>query len=86
MFLLILDFTCPATIVTSTDAGEETAMVTWLDPIADDTTDNVYNITCFPSSGTKFTIGTSSVVCLTRDNKGNNHTCHFDVKVEGKMH
>ena len=77
------DFTCPATVVTNTDPGNATAIVKWLNPVATDTTDHSHSVTCLPPSGTSFTIGASTVVCKTLDSRGNEQTCHFDIKVEG---
>ncbi|XP_072017380.1 uncharacterized protein [Amphiura filiformis] len=76
------DPTCPLPKVVKTDQGKATAMVWWLDPVPTDSTDYVYKATCYPPSGTNFTIGISQVVCKAVDRRGITKTCNFDIKVE----
>ncbi|XP_072017378.1 uncharacterized protein [Amphiura filiformis] len=77
-----MNLTCPVPKVVKTDPGKAMAMVQWLDPVPTDSTDYVYKATCYPPSGTNFTVGNTSVVCSAVDRRGISKTCHFDIKVE----
>jgi len=72
--------TCPEDIVTSTDAGACTAVVTYA-PNAQDNCPGA-TVTCYPASGTAFEIGTTQVLAIATDAGGLYDGCYFDVTVE----
>jgi flavin reductase (DIM6/NTAB) family NADH-FMN oxidoreductase RutF len=71
--------TCPANIVTSTDAGQCSAVVTY----AVTGTDNCGGaiVTCTPPSGATFPKGTTTVTATATDSAGNVATGSFTVTV-----
>ena len=71
---------CPTDITTSTDPNNCNARVTWADPLV---TDNcgVGSFTCTRSSGSYFSLGTSSVTCYGTDISNNTSSCTFSVTV-----
>ncbi|HXJ73216.1 MAG TPA: HYR domain-containing protein, partial [Candidatus Dormibacteraeota bacterium] len=70
---------CPADIIQATDAGSSNAVVYYTVPA----TDNMpgVSLTCTPPSGSVFSIGITTVVCLARDAAGNAATCMFRVTI-----
>ena len=67
-----------------TDEGKPTAMVIWEGPYASDNSENVF-VTCYPPSGTNFTIGHTTVTCGAVDGSGNSAECSFQVNVAGNI-
>ena len=74
--------TCQS-ISEETNHGIATAMVTWSGLAATDNSGIVPNVTCQPTSGNKFPIGTTVVICNATDNSGNTATCSFEVIIVG---
>ena len=72
-------------ITERTDPGMATALVIWTGPVATDNSGIDPNITCEPSSGYNFSIGTNNVTCNATDNNGNTATCTFDVTIIGTL-
>ncbi len=72
--------TCPADMTVSNDTDSCNAVVTWADPVV---TDNCPNpaVTCSPSSGSIFDVGTTTVTCTVEDASGNTADCTFSVTV-----
>ena len=56
-------------------------IVTWTDPTATDAVSGTRDVTCTPSSGTLFPVGTTPVECSATDAAGNTNTGSFDVIV-----
>ena len=77
--------TCPAGKTTGTDLGHPNALVSWEKPEAVDNSGHDPSVTCTPTSGTKFAIGTTSVECVAIDEAGNRNSCEFSIEVKGKM-
>ena len=55
-------------------------MVTWTPPTATDNV-GVASVTCDPTSGSVFPVGTTAVTCTATDLAGNTSTCTFNVTV-----
>ncbi|XP_072023443.1 sushi, von Willebrand factor type A, EGF and pentraxin domain-containing protein 1-like, partial [Amphiura filiformis] len=72
---------CPAIEPKNTDPGEVTALITWEGPVAIDNSGGIPTVTCYPPSGTNFTIGQSPVTCTAVDISGNQESCIFYVDV-----
>jgi uncharacterized repeat protein (TIGR01451 family) len=72
--------TCPANMVTTTDPGQCSAVVTYAPPTATDNCPGV-TVTCDPPSGSTFPKGTTTVTCTATDSSGNTATCSFTVTV-----
>lgn len=62
----------------SDPAGE---VVTWPDPVANDSVDTSVDVSCSPTSGSTFSLGTQSVNCTATDDSGNNAYTWFEVEV-----
>lgn len=78
---------CPANIVKTADrvvGSTFGATVTYTPAISDSCPGAT--ITCTPSSGSVFTLGTSTVTCIARDTSGNTSTCSFTVTVNMPTH
>ena len=75
---------CPSDVTTRRDLGHRTAVVSWSHPHAVDNTESNPVVACTPdSSGYKFTIGITEVVCEAIDSNGNIAKCVFTVNVTG---
>jgi hypothetical protein len=72
------EITCPANVVTSTDAGVCSAVVNFTATATD--TDPV-TVNCTPASGTAFAKGTTTVQCIATDSVGATDSCSFTVTV-----
>jgi hypothetical protein len=70
--------TCPANVVTSTDPGACSAVVSFTATATD--TDPV-SVNCTPASGTAFPKGTTTVQCVATDSVGATDGCSFTVRV-----
>lgn len=71
---------------TPSDASAEAASsagaaVTYATPLATDLFDGPRHVTCTPSSGTVFPLGTTTVTCSASDNAGNEGSTTFPVSV-----
>ena len=73
---------CPVDITQTTDPGMPTALVTWPDIIANDTTGMVFNVTSNYTSGDAFSIGSTEVMYWVEGDE--EIACSFNVTVEGK--
>jgi hypothetical protein len=73
--------TVPAPIVVDA-TGPSGAVVTY-SVSATDPDDAVASLTCVPTSGSTFPIGTTTVVCTATDTHGNSATASFTVHVRG---
>ncbi|MCC5968379.1 MAG: HYR domain-containing protein [Pararhodobacter sp.] len=73
----------PANITTSTDAGEDTATVTWTSPTATDNVDGAVTPvrTDGPESGSAFPLGDTTITYTATDAAGNAATASFTVTV-----
>jgi hypothetical protein len=71
--------TCPANIVIATEFGRCDARVTFSATASDNCA--VAAIACVPPSGSRFSKGTTDVVCTARDSSGNEESCAFSVTV-----
>jgi hypothetical protein len=63
----------------TTDSG---AAVSYMTPIATDKVDRTDAVSCAPSSGSIFALGTTTVTCITADNAGNSSDSSFTVTVQ----
>ena len=66
----------------NTDEGKPTAVIKW--ESASDNSRHVANESCHPPSGTSFTIGQTTVMCVAVDRSGNRAECSFQIYVTGK--
>ena len=81
------DIICPANQTVFTDPEQSTALVVWEAPTVDSEAAEVSIDTCYPGSGSSFTIGLQKVVCeATNVNYADENMCHFYVNVIGKSH
>ncbi len=72
--------TCPTDIATQADSGQCTALVSFQTSVTDNCPLGVA-LTCNPPSGSTFSIGMDTVVCVASDLAGNADTCSFTVAV-----
>ncbi len=72
----------PSNIVQNTDASSATAVVTWVEPTADDNSGSV-TLTSSHSSGDAFPIGETIVTYTAIDDAGNQIEETFTVTIEG---
>ncbi len=71
--------TCPANITVPNDAGQCSAVVSFVATVADNCPGAT--IVCSPPSGSTFPVGTTTVTCTATDASGNTDTCTFTVTV-----
>ena len=71
----------PADITAEATAASG-AVVTYLDPTAEDAVTTNVSVTCAPASGSTFALGTTTVTCSATDDAGNTATETFDVTVQ----
>ncbi|MEW6065059.1 MAG: HYR domain-containing protein [Bacillota bacterium] len=71
---------CPADISVPNNAGLNGATVTFPTPIAFDNC-AIASVSCVPSSGSFFPLGTTQVTCTAVDTSGNTASCTFNVTV-----
>jgi hypothetical protein len=71
---------CPEDMVVS--CAVDSGAVVEFEVIAIDGCDESPTVTCEPSSGSVFPVGTTTVTCTATDALGNSSTCTFDVTVE----
>ena len=71
---------CPGAIVQGTDAGVCEAVVTWVEPIANDL-GTIVSFTSTHASGDIFPIGLTTVTYTATDDEGNTAECSFDVTI-----
>jgi hypothetical protein len=74
---------CPDAITRTTEPGVHTARVTFT-PTASDNSKQV-TVTCSPTSGFAFPVGTTEVVCTAVDPSKNSQQCAFNVNVEVRL-
>ncbi|XP_072016912.1 hyalin-like [Amphiura filiformis] len=73
---------CPSnTTLRSTDPGQNTSMIEWLNPMARDNSGEVPTSTCNYPSGSDFVIGETTVDCLAVDSSGNEMECQFNITI-----
>ena len=77
--------TCPADQTIGTYNGQSTASPEWEKPAAVDNSGHDPNVTCTPTSGTTFAIGTTYVECEATDEARNRDSCVFGITVEGSL-
>ncbi|MCM6762719.1 endo-1,4-beta-xylanase [Rathayibacter sp. ZW T2_19] len=65
--------------------GASGAKVAYTPPSAIDTRDGAVRLICTPPSGSRFSIGTTTVTCTATDAAGNTRTSTFDVIVTRKV-
>jgi parallel beta-helix repeat protein len=72
--------TCPASITVNAQTGQQAVVVNYTTPTA---TDNcvVANVTCQPPTGAAFPIGSTNVLCIAKDETGNEGSCQFLINV-----
>ena len=68
--------------ITKEATGPSGASASWTAPTASDVVDGSVNVTCTPSSGSTFALGTTTVHCSATDAHGNTAADTFDVKVQ----
>ncbi len=73
------EITCPADVFTENDPGECGAIVSFQVDATDDS-GNV-SVTCDPTSGSFFNVGTTIVTCVAMDPSGNTSQCEFEITV-----
>lgn len=66
------------TVTTGDPAG---AVVSYASPTATDAADPSPNVGCDPASGSRFPVGTTTVICTAQDATGNHASSSFDVSV-----
>ena len=75
----------PDDIITNTDPGEPTAVVTWIPPTATDNTGDIpLTLTSTYDPGDKFEIGITTVAYVVKDRSGNLAMASFTITVVGK--
>ena len=75
---------CPVSRTVNTQPSQAYATVIWNDLQVTDNSGEIPTMTCDADSGSHFKIGESDVTCQAVDPTGNQATCSFTVKVEGK--
>lgn len=71
--------TCPGNVTTNEDsAGSGGATVNYAAPT---TNGNCVNVVCFPPSGSRFSVGTTTVNCTATDSSNQTAPCSFNVTV-----
>jgi hypothetical protein len=71
---------CPADITTANDAGQCSAVVTYVASASD--CGGLASFVCVPTSGSVFPVGTNVVTCTAVDAAGNTNSCSFNVVVQ----
>jgi hypothetical protein len=74
---------CPQPIVQANDFGSCGAVVNWPEPVVNDNV-GIASVSCSPSSGSLFPVGTTMVTCRVVDLAGNATQCPFAVTVKDK--
>ena len=77
------EIVCPQPIVQANDPGFCGAVVNWPEPVVNDNV-GIASVSCSPSSGSVFPVGTTPVTCRAVDLAGNVTQCTFTVTVEDK--
>jgi hypothetical protein len=70
----------PANLTVQTTSGAG-ALVSYTTPAGNDAVSGVVPVTCVPSSGSTFALGTTTVACTARDAAGNQASAGFTVSV-----
>ncbi|WP_236720196.1 HYR domain-containing protein [Rathayibacter sp. VKM Ac-2630] len=65
--------------------GASGVKLSYTPPSAIDTRDGAVRLVCSPPSGSRFSIGTTTVTCTAKDAAGNTRTSSFDVIVTRKV-
>ncbi|HYQ86707.1 MAG TPA: HYR domain-containing protein [Bacteroidota bacterium] len=73
--------TCPANIAMDNDRGLCSAIVNYQTPTATDNCPGTIAISCKPTSGSPFPVGSTTVNCMATDSAGKVGTCSFTVTV-----
>ena len=71
--------------ITAVANGASGVKLTYALPSTIDTRDGRVPVTCTPSSGSRFPVGTTTVTCTAADHSGNTRTSTFDVSVTRKQ-
>lgn len=84
--VIVRDTTPPAIVGLPTRLTAEAdnpagANVAWADPGATDAVSGSLSVACNPASGSRFPLGSTSVVCRATDEQGNSSSVSFDVLV-----
>ncbi len=74
----------PSNIVQDTDESSDTAVVTWVEPTANDNSEGSVTLTSSHSSGDAFPIGETIVTYTATDEAGNQIAETFTVTIEGR--
>ncbi len=74
------NITCPGNVTASAPAGQSSAVVNYNAPVATDNCPFVA-VSCTPTSGSTFPLGTTTVDCRARDEAVNETGCLFTVTV-----
>ncbi|XP_077999220.1 hyalin-like [Glandiceps talaboti] len=72
---------CPSSTSTETDDGSNTAIITWIPPIPEDNSGQLFSVESNYSPGHAFPLGSSTVLYIATDHSGNMGECSFDVIV-----
>ena len=75
--------TCLGNQSIEADEDMPTALFTWKTPETSDNSGNVPVVSCYPQSGSYFTIGQTIVTCEADDGHRNKANCSFQVNVIG---
>ncbi len=67
---------CPSDVTVPTDPGQVSAVVSYATPVVSGAI-----VTCVPTSGSAFTLGTTPVTCTANYTRGDAATCSFNVTV-----
>jgi len=70
----------PATLIVEA-TGPAGAAATWPSPVSSDAVSGAVPVTCMPSSGSMFVLGTTTVLCGATDGAGNSASASFSVSV-----
>ncbi|XP_072039111.1 uncharacterized protein [Amphiura filiformis] len=73
--------TCPEDQTTPTATSKNVATVTWSSPQADDNSGFHPTVRCDHTSGSSFTLGTTTVKCVATDLSQNSKQCQFSVNI-----
>ena len=73
--------TCPADVSVATETGAASAAVAWAAPAVEDNDARGARVVCDALSGSRFSLGNTTVTCTALDASGNEASCTFAVEV-----
>ncbi|MCI0746774.1 MAG: HYR domain-containing protein, partial [Verrucomicrobia subdivision 3 bacterium] len=73
--------TCPANMNVGAASGQNSVVINFASPVANDNCDASPSVTCAPSPGSAFGIGDTTVTCVATDMAGNSSSCAFTVTI-----